>query len=165
MSLADELEKRMKPVGVLYVNVFPARMSGDNPEFLLLKRRADVVMPNVWQPVSGKIREGETIKAAFFRQVEQKTGIVLPKMYRSDTVHIYYDDYYDAVMAVPFAFCFLEQRNIVLNSSLHCEYTWVSEKQFAVMNPFVAHQRFVEHIATWKETGVNSFGFWELQRD
>jgi 8-oxo-dGTP pyrophosphatase MutT (NUDIX family) len=117
----------MKSVGVLYVDTYPFRVSSSNKiEFLLLKRIQDVVMPNVWQFVSGKIKENETIKEAFIRQTTEKTGLKLLNLFKIDFVNTFYDDYYDTVMLVPCAAAELTPGNVVLSEKLHCEYKWAS---------------------------------------
>ena len=54
--------ERLRPAGILYVDVYSYRVSpvGD-VEFLVLRRRDDVVLAGQWQAVSGKLRAGERI--------------------------------------------------------------------------------------------------------
>jgi 8-oxo-dGTP pyrophosphatase MutT (NUDIX family) len=123
----EKFSNRMKSVGVLYVDIYPFRVSLNNKiEFLLLKRRQEIVMPNVWQFVSGKIKENETIKEAFIRQTAEKTGLKLLNLFKIDFVNTFYDDYYDTVMLVPSAAAELAPGNVVLSEKLHCEYKWAS---------------------------------------
>ncbi|MEP6934722.1 MAG: NUDIX domain-containing protein, partial [Nitrospirota bacterium] len=92
--------------------------------FVLFKRRSDVVMPGIWQPISGKILKDETIKQALFRQVEKKTGNRALRMFKLDEVNAYYDDYYDTVMLVPSA-ASLILADIQLDKDLHDQCTFV----------------------------------------
>jgi dihydroneopterin triphosphate diphosphatase len=123
----EKFSKRMKSVGVLYVDVYPFRISSNNePEFLLLKRNQDVVMPSIWQIVSGKIRERETIKEAFIRQTTEKTGLKPLSLFKVDFVNTFYDENYDTVMLVPSAAAELAPGDVVLSEKLHCEFKWAS---------------------------------------
>jgi 8-oxo-dGTP pyrophosphatase MutT (NUDIX family) len=123
----EKFSTRMKSVGVLYVDVCPFRVSSNNRiEFLLLKRNPNVVMPNIWQFVSGKINEKETIKEAFIRQTVEKTGLKLLNLFKIDFVNTFYDEHYDTVMLVPSAAAELAPGNVVLSEKLHCEYKWAS---------------------------------------
>ena len=45
----------LRPVGVLYVDVYPFRRCSGGVEFLVVRRRDDVVMPGSWQALSGKL--------------------------------------------------------------------------------------------------------------
>jgi 8-oxo-dGTP pyrophosphatase MutT (NUDIX family) len=123
----EKFSTRMKSVGVLYVDVYPFRISSNNePEFLLLKRNREVVMPNVWQFVSGKISESETIKEAFIRQTTEKTGLKPLNLFKVDFVNTFYDENYDTVMLVPSAAAELAPGDVVLLEKLHCEFKWAS---------------------------------------
>lgn len=117
----------IKPVGVLYVDVYPYFLNEDGlPEYLLLKRRSDVSLPDSWQTVSGKILAEESISSAFVRQVRQKTGQTPVRLFKIDYVNTYFDQDYDTVMLVPVAACQLQSREILLNSSLHSDSKWSS---------------------------------------
>lgn len=159
----DRYAKRLKNVFVLYVNVFPFVVKDGEPQFLLLKRSDDVVMNGVWQPVSGKMQEGESIKKAFFQQVLKKTKCDSIKVFRSDKVNTYYDDYYDCVMSVPFAACMMSDNNIKIDENLHVEYKWVSLDEFSRLNPFAAHREFAKQIYEYFSGGANLCGFEELR--
>ncbi|MCH9680452.1 MAG: NUDIX domain-containing protein [Deltaproteobacteria bacterium] len=126
MSIED-YGHRVKPAGILYVDVFPYHVPvGAEPRFLLLRRRLDVVMPGVWQAVSGKIAAEERIRRAFVRQVQRKTGQVPRELFKLDTVTIFYDDYYDTVMMVPVAACRIEPTPIEIDPKLHTEHRWAT---------------------------------------
>ena len=107
----EQFHSRLRPAGLLYVDVYPYFLpAGGGLEFLLLKRRADVVLPGVWQPVSGKIKEGEKFSEAFVRQAVEKTGQLPMRAFALDTVNAYFDTHYDTVMLVPSAACGLRIR-------------------------------------------------------
>lgn len=154
-SGVDEYERHrraLRQIDVLYVNVFVIRVRNGAVDFLLLKRREDVPLPGVWQPVSGKIREGESIKEAFGRQVSSKTGLKDFKLYRTDAINIYYDDNYDSILAVPFALALTEESEIHLDRSLHEEFTWASGDKAVSLMPFNAHRTFLSEVnASWRD--------------
>jgi predicted metal-dependent HD superfamily phosphohydrolase/ADP-ribose pyrophosphatase YjhB (NUDIX family) len=118
---------RVHPVGVLYVDVYPYRMLDDDTvEFLLLRRRTDVVMPDCWQAVSGKLPADERISHAFVRQVLAKTGQAPTRLHRLEAVTSFYDEYYDTVMLVPGAAAQLGTSDVRIDTSLHQESRWVT---------------------------------------
>jgi len=123
----EKFAKRAKPVGVLYVDLYPYfldEISGE-PLFLLLKRRSDIELQDSWQAISGKITEKERIRHAFIRQLKEKTGLVPVELYKLDHVSMFYDDYYDTVMLVPNAACRVTSMNVTLDPSLHVDFKWV----------------------------------------
>lgn len=134
-------EDRLRPAGILYVNVYPYRIDiSGNLRFLLLRRRTDVPLPGVWQPVSGKIRAGERIADAFVRQVEVKTGQVPHTVLKLNTVNSYYDEYYDTVMLVPMAAAGLSDDKVVIDSSLHTDSIWLEASEARARVPWKNQQ-------------------------
>ena len=52
------------------------RLVEDRLEFLLLRRAADEeVYPGVWQPVTGRMHEGEKAWEAALREIKEETGL------------------------------------------------------------------------------------------
>lgn len=121
----EEYADRIKPAGVLYVDVYPYRvLANRSVEFLMLKRRPDVVMPSRWQAVSGKIRKGEAIQAAFVRQLKNKTGHDVDSVASLGLVNVYHDAHYDTVMMTPAASARLTEDDIKLDETLHVAHQW-----------------------------------------
>jgi len=152
----EQYRKAIRQIDVLYVNVFVVQETPEGAfQHLLLKRRGDVPLPNSWQPLSGKIREGESIKDAFRRQVEGKTGVEEFTLYRTETINIYYDEYYDAVLAVPFALAVSRGRAVTLDQSLHVDFCWADRDEAIELLQFEAHRAFVREVeSSW---GRNAF--------
>jgi len=139
---------RIHPVGVLYVDVYPYRMRDDDTlEFLLLRRRADVVMPDCWQAVSGKLRADERISHAFLRQVVAKTGQAPSRLHRLEAVTSFYDEYYDTVMMVPGAAAQLGAGDVRIDESLHQEFRWVSQAEAHELLPWRTSRAAIDAIA------------------
>lgn len=136
---------RARPIGVLYVDVYPYSFnSAGEVEYLLLKRRNDVVMPSQWQPVCGKINAGERIIEAFTRQVKKKTNHIPRELKKVDYINVFFDEYYDTVMMVPTATCEIG-RDVIVDSSLHTEFTFISYDQLSQYSLFDAQMR-VYHL-------------------
>jgi 8-oxo-dGTP pyrophosphatase MutT (NUDIX family) len=106
MMLGDigDFADRIRPIGVLYIDVHPFRVSASgDAEFLVLRRGAGIPLAGQWQTVSGKIRKGERIADAFARQVLGKTGRRPAQLFKLAEVTTFFDEYYDTVMMVPAA--------------------------------------------------------------
>lgn len=127
--MADDIRNysdRLRPPGILYVDVYPFRRTAmGGMEFLLLRRRTDIVLPGDWQAVSGKIRAGERIADAFATQVRKKTGLSPLRLLKFATVTTFYDEHYDTVMLVPAAAAELSHEIITVDSAVHTEARWV----------------------------------------
>ncbi|HTX17513.1 MAG TPA: NUDIX pyrophosphatase [Bacteroidota bacterium] len=113
---------------IIEVCVF--RYSGDEPEYLLLRRSiSDRIYPDTWQIVSGSIEGGETALAASLRELKEETGFtperywVVPHMNtfmnaRRDVVHI------SAVFAAQ-----VPSGSTPVLSQEHYEYEWCSPRR------------------------------------
>lgn len=123
----QEIADRIQRPAILYVNVYPVcRMPDGHFSCLLLQRRQDVVLPGVWQPVSGKLLAGESILAGFARQMQMKTGVQGAGLKPLEYVNTYFDSHYGTVMMVPAAAAFLRRDvEICLDDALHTGYRWV----------------------------------------
>lgn len=131
--------ERVRPVGVLYVDVYPFRVRNEIVEYLLFRRRSDIVLPGQWQVVSGKIRVGERIADAFLRQVVKKVGAKPTSLHKLASVNTFYDEYYDTVMMVPAAAALMPNDiAVILDEELHVEYRWVSSEAAHELLPFSA---------------------------
>ncbi len=77
------------------------KFAGEN-QFLLLKRSPErKIYPNIWQPITGKIDEGETTKQAAARELEEETGINDAQLYSVHRVNIFYVEPRDSVVLSP----------------------------------------------------------------
>ena len=135
------------------MDVYPYMLQeNNNIRFLFLLRKEDGELPSSWQPVSGKILKGETIRAAFKRLVVTKTGQQPTEMYKLDRVNIFYDDYYDTVMFVPSAACRLSSNTVVL-SSLHSDYKWVNEQEATELLEWETQRQYIQTISKKLKNG------------
>jgi dihydroneopterin triphosphate diphosphatase len=105
------------------VDVYPYRMVDSEPQFLLLRRSADVVYAGQWRMVGGKVKDGETSVDAALREFIEETsqrpvnGWVVP------SVNAFYDPKADQIRYIP-AFAFeCESDSVKLNHE-HDAYGW-----------------------------------------
>lgn len=110
------------------VDVFPYRMVGGDPRFLLLHRSPDVIYAGQWRMVGGKVHHNETSIEAAFREFREETAIKPVKAWVVPTVNAFYDPKADQIRYIPvFAFeC--ETDHIKLNHE-HDDFGWFSFDQ------------------------------------
>ena len=70
-------------------------------EFLALRRAVGRALPGVWQPVTGKLKRGETAFAAARREVREETGLSPFRWWSLETPTLYFDPGRDLVVALP----------------------------------------------------------------
>lgn len=154
----SDFADRIRPIGVLYVDVHPFRVSeSGDAEFLLLRRGVGVPLAGQWQTVSGKIRKGERIADAFARQVLAKTGRRPAQLFKLAEVTTFFDEYYDTVMMVPNAAARLDGAGeIRLDGGLHVESRWADLAQAMRLLPWPGQRRALAVIASMVAGGGES---------
>ena len=110
------------------------------PKYLLLKRAADVIFPNIWQMISGTIENSEKAYETAFRELKEETGINADSLYKIPKVSEFYYIEQDTINLVPIFLAELNEETITLSKE-HTEYGWFD---------FVdAYQKL--HWITWKD--------------
>jgi ADP-ribose pyrophosphatase YjhB (NUDIX family) len=155
VSDIGEYADRIRPIGVLYVDVHPFRVSErQGLEYLLLRRVEGVPLAGQWQTVSGKIQQGERIADAFVRQVRKKTGQDPLRIFKLAEVTTFYDEYYDTVMMVPGAAAELSgDHEVRIDPSLHRESRWANEQLARELLPWPAQRRALSTISAMISAG------------
>ena len=94
-------------------------------EFLLLKRAADQIYPDVWQMVSGKINDNEKAFETSVREIKEETGLTPEKMWVAPKVNSFYSADSDTICLIPvFAARVAKDSNVIISDE-HSEYNWV----------------------------------------
>jgi dATP pyrophosphohydrolase len=85
------------------VEVCVFRFAGGTPEYLLLKRAADErLYPNLWQFVTGTIRDGEKAVEAARRELQEETGLLPTRFWIVPYVSSFYAGTDDTIHMSPF---------------------------------------------------------------
>lgn len=69
-------------------------------EFLLLKRAANEVYPLLWQPVTGRMNEGETAYEAALREITEETNLTPGEFWVVPNVNSFYNPNKDTVSLI-----------------------------------------------------------------
>ena len=94
-------------------------------EFLLLKRSPDEHYPNLWQMVSGKIKEGETAYQTAIREIKEETGLIPEMFWVAPTVNSFYSPEKDYICLLPVFAAKVKFDCEVKISNEHVEFKWV----------------------------------------
>lgn len=89
------------------VSVYPFRLTGEGPEYLVLHRREGLDhLGGMWQAVHGGIDDHETAVRAAWREVREEIGVAPQGFWQLDYVETHYLPGRDALRLVP---CFAAQ--------------------------------------------------------
>jgi len=94
-------------------------------EFLHLKRSPNEYYPNLWQMVSGKIKENETACNAALREIKEETNLTPEKFWVAPTVNSFYSPDKDYICLLPVFAAKVKYDSKVIICKEHVEYKWV----------------------------------------
>ncbi len=124
----------MTSVRVALVDLYVIRGSGDQLEFLLLRRAAGGRCPGSWEAVHGHIEDGENPAAAARREMSEETGLAPARLYNLSRVESFYQHRLDEVALVPVFAAFVPAVATVRIGAEHDQYQW--------LDPASARSRF-----------------------
>lgn len=95
--------------------------------FLVLKRAAnEEVYPGVWQPITGRMHEGEKAWEAAIREIKEETGLSPESFWVVPNVNSFYNPVKDTASLIPvFAAKVAENSEVVLSEE-HDDFMWAS---------------------------------------
>lgn len=95
-------------------------------EFLLLKRSPEQYYPNLWQMVTGKIKENEAAYHTALREIKEETSLTPEKFWVAPTVNSFYSPDKDYICLLPVFAAKVNFNSEVKISNEHTEYKWVA---------------------------------------
>ena len=115
-----------------YIDVFPFSIKEGQLHFLLLRRSRGNSYPGIWQPVAGKVKDGEQAWEAGLRELREETGLEAIHYYTLDHLSSYYLHRFDRIIHVP---AFVAEVNFSEPrlSDEHDKYQWLTlDEAFAL---------------------------------
>lgn len=98
-------------------------------EFLILKRAPYQYYPNLWQMVSGKIKDNETAHSAALREIKEETNLIPEKLWAAPTVNSFYAPDGDYISLIPVFAAKVNYFSEVQLSSEHVAFKWVTQDE------------------------------------
>jgi dATP pyrophosphohydrolase len=144
------------------VDVYVFRRTRNQVQFLLLRRRPDVVLGDMWQSVHGKIEPGEKASEAAMRQVEERTGLVPTKLYSADYINQFYDHASDTIVLAPTFAAQVKEREKPTSSSEYSDYAWCDLEETVARLPWSGPRWAVRHIYDVIAMGGDEAEFYAL---
>ncbi|MBI5463490.1 MAG: NUDIX domain-containing protein [Ignavibacteriales bacterium] len=108
-----------------YVQVLVFRRTVKGAEYLLLQRAStETIYPNLWQMVTGKIKNGERALDAARRELLEETQLTCKRLWIVPAANSFYDPAADVMEVLPlFAVEVEESVNPVLSKE-HQQFSW-----------------------------------------
>lgn len=118
-------------------------------EFLLLKRAHYQNYPNLWQMVSGKIKDSETAYNTALREIKEETGLIPEKFWVAPTVNSFYSPQGDYICLLPVFAAKVNFSCDVKISDEHSEFRWISPEEAKKLLAWDGQRKSVDVIVDY----------------
>lgn len=133
------------PVTAPFIVVYLVRYIQGEARFLIIKRDRDPYK-GIWQPVTGRIEEGEKAWQAALRETAEETGLTPDRLYSANFIEKFYDLRNEIIAHCPAFVGFFESDVGVTLSAEHCESRWVSAEEAVEKVVFTEQKKAIAHI-------------------
>ena len=116
-------------INVKLIEAHIIRKVDDKIEFLLLKRSEEELYPNIWQMVTGKIRENEKAYETASREIKEETNLEIKNLFVVPNVNPFYNSEENSMNLVPVFMTVVDQDSEIIISKEHIKYKWVNKKE------------------------------------
>ncbi len=128
------------------VDAYVFRKVNALPQFLLFRRRADLVFGNTWQSVHSKILGNETALQTAARAVRERSGLVPVESFSADYVNQFYDSTTDNLILAPvFAFRVEAPARIHLAEE-YVDFAWCDREEATARLLWAGQREAIRHI-------------------
>ena len=111
----------------------------------MLKRAANEKYPNVWQMVTGSIRDNEKAYETAIREIKEETSLEIEKFWVVPNINSFYSYEKDRIVMVP-VFAALVNNGDVKISDEHSEFMWVTKEKAKTMLAWPGQRKSVDII-------------------
>lgn len=128
------------------VDVYVFRRARDQVQFLLLRRRPELVLGDIWQSVHGKIEPGERATEAAIREVRERTSMVPSQLYSADYITQFYDHASDQIVLAPSFAAQVAPRDKPRCTDEYSDFAWCDLEETVGRLPWASQRWAVRHI-------------------
>lgn len=118
-------------------------------EFLLLKRASYQYYPNLWQMVSGKIKEGEKAYQTALREIKEETNLIPENLWIAPNINSFYSPDEEYISLIPVFAAKVNPNSEVVISSEHSEFKWVNKDEAKNLLAWEGQRKSVDVIAEY----------------
>ena len=133
------------PIKAPFISVYLIKLIDGKAKFLIIKRDSEPYK-NIWQPITGKIREGEKAWQAALREAKEETGLTPDRFYSAEFIEKFYELNMEIIALSPAFVGFVESDQDIRLSKEHREYRWVSFDEAIEKVAFYEQKAAFRHI-------------------
>ncbi len=139
------------------------REHNDEIEFLLLKRASYQYYPNLWQMVSGKIKEEEKAFETALREIREETGLIPEKIWIAPNINSFYSPDEEYISLIPVFAAKVNYNCIVKISSEHSEFKWLKPDEARSLLAWEGQRKSVDLITEYFLNRKSFLNFVEIK--
>lgn len=133
------------PIVAPFISVYMIRHIEGQARFLIIKRDREPYK-NIWQPVTGKIREGEKAWQAALRELKEETGLIPDRFYSAEFIEKFYEQNSEIIALSPAFVGFVDGDPDIKLSNEHREYRWVTMDEAIEKVVFYEQEKAIAHV-------------------
>ncbi len=133
------------PIIAPFISVYMIKLVEGQARFLIIKRDREPYK-NIWQPITGKIREGEKAWQAALRELKEETGLIPDRFYSAEFMEKFYELNMEIIALSPAFVGFIDGDPDIKLSHEHREYRWVTRDEAIEKVIFYEQKAAFRHI-------------------
>jgi len=122
------------------------RRINNDIEFLLLKRSKEEIYPDLWQMVTGSVKQDETAWETAIREIKEETNLTPSKLWVVPNINSFYMPEDDTIHFVPVFVAEVTCSQEVKISSEHVEYKWTDREEACTLLAWEGQRKSAEII-------------------
>lgn len=147
------------------VDVYVFRRSRRQIQFLLLRRRPDLMLGDTWQSIHGRVNPGEGAAEAALREIREKINLVPAELYSADYINQFYDHQTDQIVLAPSFAAVVSARDKPHCSEEYSDYAWCDLEETVGRLTWASQRWAVRHIYDVIAMGGDEARFYALTGD
>jgi dihydroneopterin triphosphate diphosphatase len=144
------------------IEVHIIRFVNDKIEYLLLKRSSHQKYPNIWQMVTGKIKEGEKAYQTAVREIREEANLQIDKLFIVPNVNSFYNSDDNSTNLIPVFVTVVNKDAVVTISEEHQSYQWVNKKKAKKLLAWPGQSKSVDFISDFFSSKKENLSFIEI---
>lgn len=133
-------------------------------EFLLLKRAPYQYYPNLWQMVSGKIKDDEKAYETALREIKEETGLIPEKIWIAPNINSFYSPDDEYISLIPVFAAKVDYQSQIKISTEHVEYKWLKPVDARNLLAWEGQRKSVDLITEYFFHRKSFLNFVEIKR-
>ncbi|MDP9482141.1 MAG: NUDIX domain-containing protein [Chloroflexota bacterium] len=139
----------MSPIRPDLVECWPFRVVDSGLEILLIRRAPGRPYAGMWQCVTGRLEDGETVVEAVLREVAEETALGpadILALYSLDLVNAFFEPSADGILVEPVFAIQVGAGSVPVTSTEHDGQRWLSPDGARALVVWPAHLTAIERI-------------------